>query len=94
MVGGSLSISEERHNQRYNPHGKEHFDNNIYNLFNKEVLMIQIGLWFAGFMLGLGIGGRIGQYIERKDWDQLIRDGKLPRPDQRWNEVGQEKSYK
>lgn len=56
--------------------------------------MIQIGLWFAGFMLGLGIGGRIGQYIERKDWDQLIRDGKLPRPDQRWNEVGQEKSYK
>jgi hypothetical protein len=56
--------------------------------------MIQIGLWFAGFMLGLGIGGRIGQYIERKDWDQLIRDGKLPRPDQRWNEVDQEKSYK
>lgn len=46
--------------------------------------MIGIGIWFGGFLLGIGIGGTIGKYLERKDWDKLIRDGKLPMPGQRW----------
>jgi hypothetical protein len=46
--------------------------------------MIQIGLWFAGFLVGLGIGGNLGRLRERRDWDKLIRDGVLPTPGQRW----------
>jgi len=41
-------------------------------------------------LLGVTIGGIMGRFMERKDWDQLIRDGKLPRPDQRWKAVDQE----
>lgn len=38
-------------------------------------------------LLGVTIGGIMGRFMERRDWDKLIRDGKLPRPDQRWKPV-------
>ncbi len=96
MVGQPLSLSEEGHHQRYNQHDKEHFGNNIYNLFNKEILMLAVALWFwlGGFLLGIGIGGYIGKMKERRDWDKLIRDGKLPTPGQRWKPMDWEKSEK
>jgi hypothetical protein len=56
--------------------------------------MIQIGLWFAGFIMGIGLGGKIGQLMERRDWDKLIRDGVLPTPGQRWKPEDYEKSEK
>ena len=30
--------------------------------------------------LGFMIGGLTGAYIERRNWNRLIRDGRLPRP--------------
>jgi hypothetical protein len=51
--------------------------------------MIAIALWFCGFLVGFGIGGHFGKMGERKDWDLLIRKGKLPRPDQRWKPATQ-----
>ena len=83
MVVQPLSYGEERCHQRCNQYNKIHFGNNIYNLFNKEVSMLVI-LWLGGFFLGIGIGGYFGKMKERKDWDDLIRDGKLPKPGQRW----------
>lgn len=47
-------------------------------------MVILIGLWTGGFLMGIGIGAYIGKIGERKDWDKLIREGRLPRPDQRW----------
>jgi hypothetical protein len=55
--------------------------------------MVIIGIWF-GFLMGLGIGAYLGKMGERKDWDKLIRDGKLPIPGQRWKPVDYEKSEK
>ena len=46
--------------------------------------MVIIGMWFGGFLMGIGIGAYFGKMKERKDWDDLIRDGKLPKPGQRW----------
>ena len=83
MVVQPLSYGEERYHQWSNQHDKIHFDNNIFHIFNKEILMIVI-LWLGGFLLGIGIGGYFGKMKERKDWDDLIRDGKLPKPGQRW----------
>jgi hypothetical protein len=83
MVEQSVSYAAERFHQRCNQYNKEHFGNSIYNLFNKEVSMLVI-LWLGGFLLGIGIGGYFGKMKERKDWDDLIRDGKLPKPGQRW----------
>lgn len=37
-------------------------------------------LTLVGLFFGLMCGYRIGRYQERKEWDKLIRDGKLPKP--------------
>ncbi len=59
--------------------------NKYYVTRNKKILMvILIGLWTGGFLMGIGIGAYIGKIGERKDWDKLIREGRLPKPDQRW----------
>lgn len=31
------------------------------------------------------VGVAVGIYLERKRWNDLIREGKLPKPGQRWN---------
>ena len=57
-------------------------------------MVLIVGLWFTGFIMGIGIGGKIGQLMERKDWDKLIRDGVLPTPGQRWKPEDYKKSEK
>ena len=57
-------------------------------------MVLIVGLWFTGFIMGIGIGGKIGQLMERKDWDKLIKDGKLPIPGQRWKPEDYKKSEK
>lgn len=54
--------------------------------------MLQIGLWFGGFVMGIGIGSYLGKISERRDWDKLIRDGVLPIPGQRWKPETYKKS--
>lgn len=39
--------------------------------------------WFAGTCFGVGIGITIGKYIERKAWNKLIDEGKIPRPNKK-----------
>jgi len=56
--------------------------------------MVIIGMWFGGFLMGIGIGAYLGKMGERKDWDKLIRDGKLPIPGQRWKPEDYKKSEK
>jgi hypothetical protein len=57
-------------------------------------MVVAAGLWFGGFLMGMGIGGYIGKMAERKDWDKLIKDGKLPIPGQRWKPEDWKKSEK
>jgi hypothetical protein len=46
------------------------------------------------FICGIIIGGIMGKFTERKDWDKLIRDGVLPKPGQRWKSEDYKKSEK
>lgn len=36
-------------------------------------------MWAGGFLTGITAGFLIGKYIERKQWNKLIKDGKIPR---------------
>ena len=56
--------------------------------------MVIIGMWFGGFLMGIGIGSYLGKMSERRDWDKLIKDGKLPIPGQRWKPEDYKKSEK
>lgn len=42
--------------------------------------MIIFFFWLSGIFIGLGIGVIWGKYIERKEWNQLIKEGKIPAP--------------
>lgn len=37
-------------------------------------------MWFGGFATSIGAGVMIGKYLERKAWNKLIDEGKIPRP--------------
>lgn len=56
--------------------------------------MLIVAMGFAGFLVGIGIGGYFGKMLERKDWDKLIKDGVLPIPGQRWKPEDYKKSKK
>jgi hypothetical protein len=56
--------------------------------------MLEVVIWFGGFLMGIVIGGYIGKMGERRDWDKLIRDGVLPTPGQRWKPMDWKKSEK
>lgn len=56
--------------------------------------MLEVVIWFGGFLMGIAIGGYIGKMKERRDWDKLIRDGVLPTPGQRWKPMDWKKSEK
>lgn len=43
-------------------------------------VLLFIGIWLSGFCLGIGFGGYIGKLQERKDWNKLIDEGKIPKP--------------
>lgn len=43
-------------------------------------------MWFGGFALGIAAGVMIGKYLERKTWNKLIDEGKIPRPKKIKNE--------
>ena len=57
-------------------------------------MVLIVGMWFGGFLMGIGIGAYLGKMGERKDWDKLIRDGVLPTPGQRWKPEDYKKSEK
>jgi hypothetical protein len=56
--------------------------------------MLIVAMGFAGFLVGIGIGGYFGKMSERRDWDKLIKDGVLPIPGQRWKPEDYKKSEK
>ena len=37
-------------------------------------------MWFGGLFTGVAAGIMIGKYRERKAWNKLIDEGKIPRP--------------
>ena len=40
-------------------------------------------MWFSGLFIGIASGIIIGRYLERKAWNKLIDEGKIPRPKQK-----------
>lgn len=40
-------------------------------------------MWFGGLATGIASGIMIGKYIERKAWNKLIDEGKIPRPNKK-----------
>jgi hypothetical protein len=48
MVEQSVSYAAERRNQRCNQYGKIHFNDNIFHILNKKILMVIIGMWLGG----------------------------------------------
>lgn len=37
-------------------------------------------MWVFGLILGISLGIGIGKYLERKNWNNLIDEGKIPKP--------------
>lgn len=44
------------------------------------LLYIILTIFVLGLATGLTFGYRLGKYFERKDWNKLIEEGKLPKP--------------
>ena len=45
-----------------------------------ENLIAFVGMWVGGFMLGFGLGSKFGETKERKEWNELIKHGIIPKP--------------
>lgn len=39
--------------------------------------------WTIGLIFGLGLGIFIGKYLERIEWNKLIDEGKIPKPNKK-----------
>jgi hypothetical protein len=46
----------------------------------EKIAIISIGFWVAGIFIGFGFGVKLGKYLERCDWNKLIEQGKIKKP--------------